>query len=126
MQRYSSALVGAVTALAVVASSAPALAGSPHAAPAVINGDQTAGIQNVGDRHDGRGRHKGHRSRGHDNFIFGFSLGAPYAYYPRARAYPVYQCPYGTWFDGRYCVAYRHHPQPYYHRAPSFSFHLGF
>src|SRR5687768_16053881 len=123
MKRYSSALVGAIAALALAASSVPSQAGAPQAAPAVIKSD---GIQNVGGRDGHHGRYKGHRSRGHDNFSFGFALGAPYAYYPRPRAYPVYQCPYGTWFDGHYCVKYRHHPQPYYHRAPGFSLHLGF
>ncbi len=138
MKRYSSALVGAVAAVALAGSSVPTEAGAPQAAPAVMNSDQSASIHKVGGRDGHHGGYKGHRSRGDDDFRFGFSLGAPfafgapYAYHPRPRAYPVYQCPYGTWFDGRYCVQHRYQAQPYYHRAPAyygspgFSIQLGF
>ncbi len=125
MRRYSSVVAGVAAALALVASSATVQAGSPHVAPAVMTSDQSAQIQNVGDRGwDGGWRHK----RRHDDDVrFGFSFGAPFAYHPQPYAYRTVTCPYGYRYDGYACVVYRHHPQPYYYGArPGFSVQLGF
>ena len=125
MKRYRSALTGMAAALALVVSSAASQAASPHAAPAVMTKDQSAGSQNVGDRGwDGGWRHK---RRHDDDFRFSFGIGAPFAYHPQPYAYRTVTCPYGYWYDGYGCVIYRHHPQPYYYGArPGFSVQLGF
>jgi hypothetical protein len=124
MLKSAHALAGAAAvSLVIAAGLTPAVAASPMAPAVTVKGSQ-AGIQNVGDRGwDGGWRHK--RRHDDDDFRFGFSFGAPYAYYP-PRA--VYRCPPGYRFDGYGCAAYRvYHPYPYHYGVrPGFSVQLGF
>src|SRR5687768_14381210 len=102
MHRFSSALLGAAVSLALVASSAPTQAASPHPAPVV---SQQTGIQMVGDRDRGRWRH---RDRDRDSH-FSFSFGVPFATYHQPYVYRAPVCPHGYWYDQyrHACFAYQ-------------------